>query len=127
MQKKDMSEIVEILRTNGVGFLICFFRSGLHLDDEKWNTQGEEKPWRIDFSDGKKYLGSLDTNTDNIDCVESEPSEISVEGETIKKFTLYLGKNLGTENEVTIHFTFLDIPGGLYGNCLISCESTELE
>lgn len=124
IEEKDMSEIVETLRTNGVNFIKCFFKSNLHLDDELWNHSNVEgKDWRIDFSDGKNYLGSLNTNTDEIDDVITEPSEHAAEKERVKEFRIYVGHIFGTPVDVCIDFNFED---RIYGSCRIYCETTNL-
>ncbi len=121
-----MSEIIEILKTNGVNFIECFFKTNLYLNDEEWNTVGKEKDFRIDFSDGRNYLGSLDANTDWIDDVLSEPLEAAREKEAIREFRFYLGKEtFNTPTDIIIDFKF-DKSRSIHGSCVITCETTEI-
>lgn len=75
MKSKDFSGIVNLLRTNGVGFIKCFFRSNLYREDIEDETT---KIWKIDFSDGVNHLGTLETKTnieigDAVNGVQKDP------------------------------------------------------
>ncbi len=111
MQVKDFSGIEKILRTNGVGFIKCFFRSSLYPEDIDYEPT---KKWRIDFSDGIKYLGSLDKETNAVGFSTTEkvrPLE----------YDLYFGKTqTNLDQELKIVLTYTSWP--TQGECIISME-----
>ena len=115
MKKGDFSKITNILKTNGVSFLECFFRSSLYEDDLNYEPT---KKWRLDFSNGTNYLGSLDTTNDEFDSV-------LMDGKLLKSCRLYLGKIKGLpggEVCIDLYFTATQIQG----RCTITLETTKL-
>lgn len=120
MQKKDMSEIVEILRTNGVGFLNCFFRSSqsLVIDDEDEEALDTSKEWFIDFSDGKNYLGSVSLPADHeVDDIVTTLSAFKEGRNFIESFSIYEAVD---NHEICVNIMFSTITE-LFGTCTIYC------
>lgn len=83
MKRKDFSAISSLLTENGVGTLKLLFRTNLTMDDEidligekDQETIKENPDLIIDFSDGKKYLGSLILKTAEVaNILGSNPYE----------------------------------------------------
>lgn len=73
MIKKDFSKIAARLKTNGVGFVKLFFRSNQNAVE--LNEDPNTKEWVVDFSDGKKYLGSIQIDPDCIDTMSGKDTE----------------------------------------------------
>lgn len=86
MQKKDFSEIQKILETNGVGFIKCFFKTDLHVEEiEEHNDDMLE----ISFSDGINYIGLLYISVKNISAIIPKNHEEKQSTE----YVIYLKKN----------------------------------
>ena len=120
IQEKDFSEIIEILKTNGVGFIECFFRTSIYFSESGWNDpEVESEEFRIDFSDGRNYLGSLHTSTkepDFIGTAEEPPLDPKTQS-AVENFQLFL------DEKIVISFTFVDL---LQGKCFICKYTTDL-
>lgn len=70
--KKDLSEIIQIVKNNGVSFVKLFFKSNLSY--MQLNENEDFGDWVVDFSDGKNYLGSLSVSSNN-DYLDSMTSD----------------------------------------------------
>ena len=120
MKQKDFSEICTLLKTNGVGFIKCFFRSSLYPEDL---MNHPVKDWRIDFSDGVRYLGSLITDSDVIGF--SSGTNILSKNKEPMTYTCHVDPNhSGYSRSVTIEMIITAFP--LQGECIIQDETTEL-
>jgi hypothetical protein len=121
MKDKDFSEIIKLIRTNGVGFVKCYFRSGLYPED-LLDSASDYKEWRIDFSDGINYLGSLYTTTEEFGDHDTDPKNEKI----VSECTLYLGKMGELKRDICLYLSFY--PGLLIqGECIIATQSLNLE
>lgn len=113
IEQKDFSEILSILQTNGVGFIKCLFRSNLNPEDIEYEPT---KPWRLDFSDGIKYLGSLVTDTDIVGFSTADGIQPLVYDCYIDK------KEIKFTEDLKIILTYTAWP--VQGECILTLEES---
>ncbi len=110
---KDFSEIATILKTNGVGFLKCFFES--NQNPEELDKRLFEKEWILSFSDGKNYLGTLIIDPDSIGSMSTDeklPIEMTCYGVECPQF------------EEKMHIDFFFTVRYMRGECIIQLPET---
>ncbi len=63
---KDFERIANILSVNGVDYVELFYKSSIAINHIASGNPEIEEELVLSFSDGKMYLGSLQTNEDNV-------------------------------------------------------------
>ncbi|MFA6273596.1 MAG: hypothetical protein WC662_00345 [Candidatus Paceibacterota bacterium] len=78
MKRTNFFEVADLLFSNEVGFVKLYFKSSLTVEKiiKESEKEIEKEKWVLDFSDGKRHLGSLSMpNTDLIGTMSGKEGD----------------------------------------------------